>query len=99
MRVTLPHDLTKDEVRRRMHARADDITDFFPASIATVTTDWPSEDHMAITAELMGMTIPGGVEVHDNEVVIEMQLPAMLGLMRGSIEHGVKKEATRLLAP
>lgn len=99
MRVTLPHDLSKDEVRRRMHAHADEIVGFFPAGIAKVTTDWPNEDRMAITAEVVGYTIPGGVDVRDNEVVIEMQLPAMLGLMRSPLEYAVRKEAGRLLAP
>lgn len=99
MRVTLPHDLPKDEVRRRMRAHADEIAGFFPAGIAKVTTDWHSEDRMSIAAEVVGYTIPGGVDVRDNEVVIEMQLPAMLGLMRGPLEHAVKKEAGRLLAP
>ena len=99
MRVTLPHDLPKDEVRRRMRAHADEIAGFFPGGIAKVTTDWPSEDRMSIAAEVVGYTIPGGVDVRDNEVVIEMQLPVMLGLMRGPLEHAVKKEAGRLLAP
>lgn len=99
MRVTLPHDLSKEEVRRRMHAHADEIAEFFPAGLAKVTTDWPSEDRMTITAEVVGYTIPGGVDVRDNEVVIEMQLPVMLGLMRGPLEAAVKKEAGRLLAP
>lgn len=99
MRVTLPHDLTREEVRRRMRAHADEIAGFFPAGIAKVTTDWPSEDRMSIIAEVVGYSIPGGVDVRDNEVVIEMQLPAMLGLMRGPLEHAVKKEAGRLLAP
>ncbi|MDP5102683.1 MAG: polyhydroxyalkanoic acid system family protein [Erythrobacter sp.] len=99
MRVTLPHDLTREEVRRRMRAHTDEIAGFFPAGIAKVTTDWPSEDRMSIIAEVVGYSIPGGVDVRDNEVVIEMQLPAMLGLMRGPLEHAVKKEAGRLLAP
>ncbi len=99
MRVTLPHDLTREEVRRRMRAHADEIAGFFPAGIARVTTDWPDQDRMSITAEVVGYTIPGGVDVRDHEVVIEMQLPAMLGLMRGPLEHAVKKEAGRLLAP
>lgn len=99
MRVTLPHDLSKDEVRRRMRAHAGEIADFFPAGLAKVTTDWPNEDRMSITAEVVGYTIPGGVEVRDNEVVIEMQLPLILGLMRGPLEHTVKQEGARLLAP
>lgn len=99
MRVTLPHDLTKDEVRRRMRAHADEIAGFFPPGLAKVTTAWPSEDRMTITAEVVGQTIPGGVEVRDNDVVIEMDLPLLLGLMRGPLEAAVKKEGGRLLAP
>lgn len=99
MRVTLPHDLPKDEVRRRMRAHADEIADFFPAGLARVTTDWPTPDRMSITAEVVGHTIPGGVEVRDTEVVIEMQLPLILGLMRAPLEAAVRKEGGRLLAP
>ncbi len=99
MRVTLPHDLSRDEVRRRMRAHASEIADFFPAGLASVSTGWPSEDRMDITAEVMGMTIPGGVEVRDSEVVIEMDLPMLLSVMRGPLEAAVKKEGGRLLAP
>jgi hypothetical protein len=99
MRVTLPHDLTREEVRRRMHAHASEIASFFPPGLADVTTTWPSEDRMDITATVVGYTIPGGVDVRDKEVVIEMRLPAILGLMRGALEAAVKKEGGRLLRP
>lgn len=99
MRVILPHDLTRDEVRRRMRAHADEIAGFFPPGLATVTTHWSSEDRMDIAAEVMGFTIPGGVDVGDSEVVIEMDLPMLLSVMRGPLEHAVKKEGKRLLAP
>lgn len=99
MRVKLPHDLPREEVRRRMRAHADEIAGFFPPGLAKVTTGWPHDDRMDITAEVMGMTIPGGVEVHDGEVVIEMTLPLMLSVMKGPLEAAVKKEGQRLLAP
>lgn len=99
MRVTLPHDLPKDEVRRRMRAHTDEIAGFFPPGLARVTTNWPDEDRMDITAEVMGMTIPGRVDVRDGEVVISMELPMLLGVMRGPLEAAVKKEGGRLLAP
>jgi hypothetical protein len=54
---------------------------------------------MDITAEVMGMSIPGGVDVRDGEVVIEMQLPMLLSVMKGPLEAAVKKEGRRLLAP
>jgi hypothetical protein len=99
MRVSLPHQLSREEVRRRMHAHSGEIASFFPPGLAEVTTAWPSEDRMDITAAVVGYKIPGGVEIGDNEVVIEMHLPAMLGLMRGALERAVKKEGVRLLKP
>ena len=99
MRVTLPHTLTKEEVRRRMRSHADEIAGFFPPGLAKVTTGWPDEDRMSITAEVMGMAIPGGVEVREHDVVIEMDLPLLLGVMKGPLEAAVKKEGGRLLAP
>jgi len=99
MRVALPHSLGKDEVRRRMHKHADEIGSFFPAGLARVTTGWPNEDRMTITAEVMGQSIPGGVDIRENEVIIEMDLPLLLSVMKGPLEAAVKKEAGRLLAP
>jgi len=99
MRVTLPHDLPKDEVRRRMRAHADEIAGFFPPGLARVTTGWPHDDRMDITAEVMGMSIPGGVDLRDGEVVISMDLPLLLSVMKGPLEAAVKKEGGRLLAP
>jgi hypothetical protein len=99
MRVSLPHSLSKDEVRRRMQKHAGDIGSFFPAGLAMVTTDWPHEDRMTIIAEVMGQAIPGGVEVRDTEVVIEMDLPLLFAVMKGPLEAAVKKEGARLLVP
>ncbi len=99
MRVTLLHDLPREEVRRRMHAHADEIASFFPPGLADVSTSWPNEDRMEITATVVGYTIPGGVDVREKDVVIEMQLPAILGLMRGALEKAVRKEGGRLLRP
>lgn len=99
MRVVLPHDLTKEEVRARMQKHGDEIGGFFPPGLAKVTTAWPSEDRMSIIAVVMGQTIPGGVEVRDKDVVIEMDLPLLLGVMKGPLEAAVRKEGGRLLAP
>ncbi|MFM7404767.1 MAG: polyhydroxyalkanoic acid system family protein [Erythrobacter sp.] len=99
MRVTLPHNLSKEEVRRRMRAHAGEIGSFFPPGLAHVTTGWPSEDQMSITAEVMGISIPGRVDVRDSEVVISMELPFLFNVMRAPLEAAVKKEGVRLLAP
>lgn len=97
MRVTLKHDLGKEEVRRRMRERSHEIAGYFPVGMASVETAWPSEDEMALTVTAMGQEIDGKVEVEDDHVVIEMNLPAMLGFLRGTIESAVRKQGQKLL--
>ncbi|TRD10971.1 hypothetical protein FGU71_03265 [Erythrobacter insulae] len=97
MRVNLPHDLGKEEVRKRMRARSHEIAGYFPAGMATVETTWPSEDTMALTVTAAGQRIKGSVEVEDDNVVIEMNLPAMLGFLRGTLEHAVRTQGGKLL--
>lgn len=99
MKVKLAHDLSREEVRRRMRAHSEEIAGFFPPGLAKVTTGWSSDDRMDITAEVMGMTIPGRVDVDDDHVVIAMDLPMLLSVMKGPLEAAVKKEGQRLLAP
>jgi hypothetical protein len=45
------------------------------------------------------MTIPGGVDIGEGHVVIEMDLPMLLSVMRAPLEAAVKKEGQRLLGP
>lgn len=97
MRVALPHSLGREEVRRRMHAHGHEIADQFPAGMAHVETDWPHEDRMNLHITAMGQQLEGAIDVLDNEVVIELDLPGMLGFMRGTIEGAVRKYGTKML--
>ncbi|MEL7189603.1 MAG: polyhydroxyalkanoic acid system family protein [Pseudomonadota bacterium] len=97
MRVTLPHSLGRDEVRARLHRHAHEIADYFPRGMATVETDWPSEDVMGLVINAAGQRIPGTIEVADTEVVIEMDLPPLLSFLRGTLERAVKQNGGKLL--
>lgn len=97
MRVSLPHSLGREEVRRRMHDHAHEIGSYFPPGMATVETEWPDEDRMDLFITAAGQQIEGGIDVGDDTVTIEMDLPAMLGFLRGTLERAVKKHGGRLL--
>lgn len=97
MRVALPHSLGREELRRRMKEHGHEIGDQFPAGMATVETDWPHEDRMNLHITAMGQQIEGGIDVGDDEVVIELDLPGILGMMRGTIEGAVRKYGTKML--
>lgn len=97
MRVSLPHSLGREEVRRRMHEHGHEIAGHFPAGMATVETSWPSEDRMELHITAAGQMIEGGIDVGDDAVVIELDLPAMLSFLRGTLEGAVRKHGGKLL--
>jgi len=57
MRVSIPHTLGKDELRRRMAARLGDAQDKAQGMLgrlATVETTWTDEDTLALVVSAMG---------------------------------------------
>jgi hypothetical protein len=97
MRVSLPHDLGREEVRRRLHERHGEIAQFFPPGMASLDTSWQGEDRMDMAITIVGQQLKGGIEIHDKSVTIELDLPLALSFLRGTIERAMKKEGTRLL--
>lgn len=97
MRVSLPHSLGKEEVRRRMHEHGHEIGGYFPPGMATVETSWPNEDRMNLHIIAAGQKIEGGIDIAEDSVVIELDLPAILGFLGGTLERAVKKHGGKLL--
>lgn len=97
MRVTLPHSLGREEVRRRMHQHGHEIGSYFPPGMATVETRWPHEDQMDLLITAAGQRIDGRIEVYDDQVIIDMDLPAILGFLRGTLERAVRRHGGKLL--
>ncbi len=97
MRVSLPHSLGKDEVRRRMHEHGHEIANYFPPGMATVENTWPHEDRMNLNITAAGQRIEGGINIDEDHVMIEMDLPPMLSFLRGTLERAVRKHGGRML--
>lgn len=98
MRVPIPHDLPKEEVRRRLKSRSHEIADFVPGGVADVTTGWPDEDHMTLTVKAMGQRIDGQVIVEAGQVVFEIMLPPMLSFVEPMIAKSIRSEGQKMLA-
>jgi len=97
MRVRLPHQIGSAEVRRRLEERKDEIVTYFPEGMATLESDWASEDHLDFTVAVAGQRVGGAVDIAEDHVVIEIDLPFLLSFLRPTIERSMRKEATRLL--
>jgi hypothetical protein len=52
---------------------------------------------MELVITAAGQRITGGIEIEDDSVVIDMDLPPILGFLRGTIERAVRKHGGKLL--
>ena len=97
MRVAIPHSLPREEVRRRLHERAHEITGFIPGGIAEVATDWPGDDRMHMALSALGQTVDAQVDIEDAAMVVTIDLPPSLSFVRGMVESTVREKGTKLL--
>lgn len=97
MKVRLPHQLEKAEIRRRLEERKGEITSYFPEGMADLESRWAGEDHMDFIVAIAGQRIQGAVDIADDHVVIDVDLPFILSFLGKKVEDSVRKEGTRLL--
>lgn len=97
MRVAIPHNLGREEVRRRLHARSGEIAGLIPGGLGSVSTEWQGEDRMAMVFSAMGHSIDASVDVEDAAMVVTIDLPASLSFLRGVVEAAVNEKGTKLL--
>lgn len=97
MRVAIPHSLPPAEVCSRIKARSHEIADFIPGGLATVSTDWPSDDRMALYVSAMGQRIDGTIDITDSEMVITIDLPPALSFVEGMIRGTMEDKGRKLL--
>ena len=97
MRVPIPHQLGREEARRRLHARSGELTGLFPGMGAAVEIDWPSEDRMSTTVTVMGKTVQGHVDVEDDAVVFDIDLPMALSFIEPMIRSTIEAKGRKLL--
>ena len=97
MRVPIPHNLPKEEVRHRLSSRSHEIANFIPGGMADVTTDWPDEDIMNLGVRAMGQGINGRVLIEERQVVFEVDLPPALAFVEPMVAGAIRQQGTKLL--
>lgn len=99
MRIALPHDLGREEVCRRLREHTHELANQFPGGVAQVESDWVEENCMALQVGAMGQTVTGHINVYDEQVVLEIELPGALSFVEPMIEKAIRHKGQKLLAP
>ena len=98
MRVPIQHDLPKEEVRRRLRERMPELPAHMPGGAADVATEWPNEDCMKMSVAAMGQTVRVAITIEERQVILELDLPAMLSFFKPLIASAVEDKGTKLLS-
>ncbi|MCB2067893.1 MAG: polyhydroxyalkanoic acid system family protein [Erythrobacter sp.] len=97
MRVPIPHRLEREEVRRRLRDNSHRMADAIPGGMAQVDTSWPSEDRMTMAISAMGQALNGHIDIEDQQVVFEIDLPPALGFLTPMIEGAIQQQGQKML--
>jgi putative polyhydroxyalkanoate system protein len=93
--VDLPHNLGKDEARRRIANNIHKLREHIPGG-AQVQSGWTG-DQLNLDVAAMGQTVAATIDVHDKSVHLRGLLPGMLGMFAGVIQGALQKKGSVLL--
>jgi len=93
--VDLPHQLGKDEARRRIANNVHKLQEHIPGG-AQVQSDWTG-DQLNLDVAAMGQSVMATIDVMDSKVHLKVLLPPMLGMFSGIIQGALQKKGSVLL--
>ena len=93
--VDLPHNLGKDEARRRIANNIHKLGQHIPGG-AQVQSGW-SGDQLNLDVTAMGQSIAATIDVMETKVHLKVLLPGMLGMFGGLIQGALQSQGHVLL--
>jgi putative polyhydroxyalkanoate system protein len=93
--VDLPHNLGKDEARRRIANNIHKLQEHIPGG-AQVQSGWTG-DQLNLQVAALGEAINATIDVMETKVHLKVLLPGMLGMFSGIVQAALQKKGGTLL--
>jgi putative polyhydroxyalkanoate system protein len=93
--VDLPHNLGKEEARRRIANNIHQLGQHIPGG-AQVQSGWTG-DQLNLDIAAMGQSVMATIDVMESKVHLKVLLPGMLGMFAGMIQAALQKKGSVLL--
>jgi hypothetical protein len=94
--ISIPHQLGRAEARRRIEAGFAKIVHQLPGSGGACSERWDG-DRLIFSIGAMGQTVAGVVNVLDAAVMMEIELPGVLGMIASGVKGRLQKAGQLLL--
>jgi hypothetical protein len=95
--VTLSHELTPAEVKRRLIQGIADARTNHGEVLKGAHETWSSDNQMDFTARAMGQNISGSVRIEPSVVHVTVTLPMLLAMFASKITPRIESEGRKLL--
>jgi predicted metal-dependent hydrolase len=94
--VTVPHQLGKEEAKRRLQGSTGQIRSQLAGFGASVEDQWAG-DRMNFAVAVLGQNICGRIDVEEELVRVEVDLPWMLAMLAEKISGRISRQGTLML--
>jgi hypothetical protein len=94
--VSIPHSLGKAEATRRLQTGISRLKQQFSGQIASFDEEW-AEDRMSFRVGAMGQTVLGHLDVGEDAVRVEVELPWILAVVAEKAKNFIQKQGTLML--
>jgi hypothetical protein len=95
--VMVPHTLGKDVAITRLHQLIERMRSEHGDQLGEMQGEWTA-NVLNFSFRAMGMGVKGGMNVDDDRVVVEGQLPLAAAFFRGKIEQAIRTELDNVLS-
>ena len=94
--VVIPHQLGRAEARTRLERGIAQLKAKFADKVAAVDERWAG-DRLDFSVNALGQSVSGGLDVAEDSVRVELQLPWVLAMIAEKAKSYIEKEGTLLL--
>ena len=95
MRIAVPHNMTREQARRRVDQRLQNLLGQFGHHAEEMKHDW-NGDTLHFKGKAKGMKVEGTVEITDAAMIVDAKLPLLAMAFEGRIREAVQKEADQM---
>jgi hypothetical protein len=94
--VSIPHKLGREEATRRLRGGLGRLRATFGDTVRPVQETWTG-DHLDFRWSVFGQTASGALDVEDDHVRVEIQLPWLLARLAGKAKSVLARQGQILL--
>lgn len=94
--VTIPHELGRQEAKRRLTEGMGTARSYLGAVASSMDDHW-TEDRLDFRVVALAQTVTGHIDVQDDCVNVEVQLPWALGMLASKLKDRLQQQGTLML--